>query len=67
MVWMPAEDLAAHELRLNYSDVNEADVWELGVRLPHFFYFNKTLQFNTITNAAWTWITPVNVTCGEYE
>lgn len=33
---MPAEDLAAHELRLNYSDVNEADVWGLGVRLPFF-------------------------------
>lgn len=33
---MPAEDLAAHELRLNYSDVNEADVWGLGARLPFF-------------------------------
>lgn len=72
MVWMPAEDLAAHELRLNYSDVNEADVWELGVRLPRFFFFFilTKLRFNTITNAAWTmnaadecrmlwiWITP---------
>lgn len=35
---MPAEDLAAHELRLNYSDVNEADV-ELGVTLHRFFLF----------------------------
>lgn len=41
MVWMPAEDLAAHELRLNYSDVNEADVWGLGVRLPFFFKKKK--------------------------
>ena len=67
MVWMPAVDLAPHELRLNYSDV-----WELGLRLARFlfiiiFYLNKTLRFNTITNAVWTPMTPVKVACCEYE
>lgn len=66
MVWMPAEELAAHELRLNYSDVNEADVWGLGVRFP-FFLKNKTLWFNTITKAAWTWMTLANIACRENE
>lgn len=49
MVWMPAEDLTAHELRLNYSDVNEADVWGLGVRLPFFSFFfkqNSVVKYN---------------------
>lgn len=43
---MPAEDLAAHELRLNYADVNEADVWGLGVRAP--FYLKKEKKQNSV-------------------
>lgn len=57
MVWMPAEELAAHELRLNYSDVNEADVWGLGVRFP-FFLKTKLcglIQLPMLHEREWLW------------